>query len=153
VRATRLDLVDVDQPDDLFDVIICNHVLEHVPDDRRAMSELYRVLKPGGFAILQVPISFVIERTIEDPSISEPAERARLFGQPDHVRLYGADYPDRLGEAGFQVEVFQTSRAFAGEAEELEINPAENIYIGRKAGRSGAAPDPARPPARETGRR
>jgi SAM-dependent methyltransferase len=140
VRASKLDLEDIDQPDESFDVIICNHVLEHVPDDRRAMSEIYRVLKSGGFAILQVPISFVLERTSEDPSVTDPAERARLFGQPDHVRLYGPDYPDRLGAAGFQVEIFETSRAFAGETDRLEINPAENIYIGRKAASRGSAP-------------
>lgn len=99
----RLDIVDITFPDASFDVIYCSHVLEHVPDDRKAMSELYRVLKPGGWAVLQVPIKGDV--TLEDPSITCPSERRRLFGQEDHVRQYGRDYRDRLREAGFAVQV------------------------------------------------
>lgn len=77
-------------------------MLEHVPEDRRALAELFRVLQPGGWAILQVPIDSSLEHTLEDP-IDDPAERARRYGQDDHVRLYGRDYPDRLREAGFEV--------------------------------------------------
>lgn len=86
---------------DCFDVIYCSHVLEHVPDDRRAMRELRRVLAPDGWAVLLVPIT--AERTFGDPSITDPRERERLFGQHDHVRRYGPDYRDRLEEAGFTV--------------------------------------------------
>jgi len=89
--------------DGVFDVVLCNHVLEHVRDDRRAMRELHRVLKPGGYAILQVPIDAAAE-TKEDPTLG-PEERAHLYGFADHLRLYGADYRERLAEAGFEVEV------------------------------------------------
>jgi len=78
-------------------------VLEHVPDDIKAMGELCRVLRPGGWAILQVPI--LVERTVQDPSITDPAERLRRFAQADHVRVYGPDYADRLRLAGFTVDV------------------------------------------------
>ena len=91
----------MDNPDESFDVIYCSHVLEHVPDDRKAMREFPRVLKRGGWAILLVPIN--AGKTYEDASIAEPAERLRVFGQEDHVRNYGPDYVDRLREAGFAV--------------------------------------------------
>ncbi len=99
----QMDICDIHYPDESFDVVFCSHVLEHVPDDRRAMRELRRVLKPSGFAVLQVPIS--VEQTVEDPSVKDPAERMRRFGHPDHVRRYGRDYPDRLRESGFQVTI------------------------------------------------
>ncbi len=88
-----------------FDAILCNHVLEHIPDDGRAMRELHRVLRPGGWAILQVPLESDREKTYEDPSIVDPAERSRLFGQSDHLRVYGRDYEARLRAAGFSVSV------------------------------------------------
>jgi SAM-dependent methyltransferase len=99
----KMDITNIRYPDDSFDVIYCSHVLEHVPDDRKAMSEFYRVLKSGGWAILLVPI--LREQTFEDPTITDPAERLRVFGQHDHVRIYGQDYVDRLREAGFDVDV------------------------------------------------
>lgn len=99
----HFDLTDIPYSDDSFDVIYCSHVLEHIPDDRRAMKELYRVLKPEGWAILQVPIT--AKSTFEDPTVTSPEERERLFGQYDHVRRYGPDYVDRLTKAGFDVAV------------------------------------------------
>lgn len=98
----KMDITNITLPDNSFDVIICNHVLEHVPDDRKAMREMYRVLKPGGWAILQTPMS-ALPHTVEDLTITDPRERERLFGQDDHVRTYGADKKDRLEEAGFRV--------------------------------------------------
>lgn len=98
----QMDITNITFPDNAFDVIICNHVLEHVPDDTQAMKELYRVLRPGGWAILQTPLSDKQE-TFEDLSITDPAERERLFGQDDHVRVYGWDKKDRLEAAGFTV--------------------------------------------------
>jgi SAM-dependent methyltransferase len=95
IDVTRLSFGDAS-----FDAVICNHVLEHVPDDLVAMRELRRVLAPGGWAILLVP-DVEAEHTVEDPSITDPAERLRLFGQEDHVRRYGRDYLDRLASAGF----------------------------------------------------
>ena len=82
----KMDITDIQYPDNPFDVIYCSHVLEHVPDDRRALSEFYRILKPTGWAILLVPI--IAEKTFEDPSITDPSERLKLFGQADHVRGY-----------------------------------------------------------------
>jgi SAM-dependent methyltransferase len=99
----RVDVTAIDFEDERFDAVICNHVLEHVPDDRAAMSELHRVLKPGGWGIVMTPI--LRDVTDEDPAVTDPAERARRWGQSDHVRRYGWDYVDRLAEAGFEVDV------------------------------------------------
>jgi SAM-dependent methyltransferase len=87
--------------DNEFDVVICNHVLEHVDNDMIAMSEIYRVMKPGGFSILLVPNDFSSQVTFEDDSITSAKERALIFGQYDHKRVYGLDYPERLSKAGF----------------------------------------------------
>jgi ubiquinone/menaquinone biosynthesis C-methylase UbiE len=103
----RMDITDIDYADDTFDVIYCSHVLEHIPDDRRAIRELHRVLKSDGWAILQVPITADI--TFEDPSITEPTDRLRLFGNKDHVRKYGPDFVEMLKEAGFKVKVITAS--------------------------------------------
>ncbi|HOG20692.1 MAG TPA: methyltransferase domain-containing protein [Salinivirgaceae bacterium] len=100
----KLDVRALPFDDNTFDAAMCNHVFEHVDNDRLAMSEFYRVLKPGGWAIFQVPIRWD-KKTIEDPNVTDPRERERLFGQSDHVRYYGADYADRLREAGFKVTV------------------------------------------------
>ena len=85
-----------------YDFILCNHVLEHIPNDLKAMEELYRVLKPGGTAILQVPLEEDRENTFEDDSITDQQKRTRIFGQYDHVRIYGQDYYKRLQEVGFE---------------------------------------------------
>jgi len=100
----RADVTDLQFADESFDFALCVHVLEHVQDDRKAISELYRVLRPGGAALIQVPPS-ALEVTLEDPSVTGPNERERVFGQYDHVRICGADYRIRLEEPGFQVEL------------------------------------------------
>jgi SAM-dependent methyltransferase len=102
LAEVRMDATDMPFEDESFDFAICVHVLEHVLDDRKAMSEFFRVLKPGGEAVFQVPPSD-LETTREDPAVIDPHERERLFGQYDHVRLCGADYPARIAEAGFAV--------------------------------------------------
>lgn len=99
----KMDIKDIAKPDSSFDVVLCNHVLEHIPDDRKAMRELFRILKPGGWAILQVPM--YKEKTYEDFSITTPEGRRAAFGQKDHVRVYGKDYKDRLESVGFSVTV------------------------------------------------
>lgn len=100
----KADICDLPFEDHSFDFILCNHVLEHIPDDDKAMSELYRVLSPGGTAILQIPQDLKREKTFEDDSITDPKERARIFGQYDHVRVYGRDYFDKLRSFGFEVD-------------------------------------------------
>jgi len=99
------DLQQIFLPDQSVDVVICNHVLEHVPDDRLALAELYRVLSPGGYAFLQVPLDASTMLTDEDAAVVAPEERRIRFGQEDHVRQYGMDYAGRLAEAGFSVEL------------------------------------------------
>ncbi|MGQ9586560.1 MAG: class I SAM-dependent methyltransferase [Anaerolineae bacterium] len=101
----RADVTEMPCRDEAFDVILCYHVLEHVPQDRKAMGELFRVLRPGGWAILQVPLDPARETTFEDPAVCTPEARKRVFGQSDHVRIYGRDYKERLEGAGFQVRV------------------------------------------------
>ena len=98
----KMDLTEIRYAENYFDAIICNHVLEHIPDDKTAMRELYRVLRPGGWAILQVPINLDLETTYEDWNITDQYEREEAFGQKDHVRVYGQDYVKRLEDAGFR---------------------------------------------------
>jgi len=102
----QMDIMRIPFPDEHFDVIICSHVLEHVSDDVQAMSELYRVLKLGGWAVLQVPIAMALTSTVEDPTVTTKEGRIQLFGQDDHVRLYSRyDYVERLESSGFEVNV------------------------------------------------
>lgn len=99
----KADICDLPFEDNAFDVILCNHVLEHIPDDTKAMQELYRVLKPGGMGIFQIPQDLTRATTFEDASITDKKERAKIFGQYDHVRVYGRDYFDKLRAVGFKV--------------------------------------------------
>lgn len=101
IADVKCDVQQMPFSNNSFDFVFCNHVLEHVEDDTRAMSEILRVMKKGGKAILLVPMDFSLEKTFEDPSITDPKERNRLFGQYDHVRQYGRDYPERLSKVGF----------------------------------------------------
>ncbi|MBO7313979.1 MAG: methyltransferase domain-containing protein [Alistipes sp.] len=100
----HFDVQHIPLEDCSVDVVICNHLLEHVEDDRRAMRELYRILRPGGWGIALVPEDRSLPTTFEDDSITDPKERTRIFGQYDHRRIYGRDYDSRLAEAGFRVE-------------------------------------------------
>jgi SAM-dependent methyltransferase len=99
----KADICDLPFQDNSYDIIFCNHVLEHIPDDTKAMQELFRVLKPGGMAILQIPQDLKRETTFADDSITDQKERAAIFGQYDHVRIYGRDYFDKLRSIGFTV--------------------------------------------------
>ncbi|MEN1784585.1 MAG: class I SAM-dependent methyltransferase [Bacteroidota bacterium] len=100
----KADICALPFSDDSFDVILCNHVLEHIPDDTKAMKELYRVMKPGGWGVFQIPQDVSRETTFEDPTITDKKERARIFGQYDHVRIYGYDYFEKLRSIGFSVD-------------------------------------------------
>ena len=123
-----MDLLDIPYRSSVFDLVICNHVLEHIPDDLGAMRELRRVMKPGGKAILQVPLARRAAQTLEDPSVTDPAERERVFGQSDHVRIYGQDYPKRLEKAGFKVRRVNVS----GDFSQYGVNVEEDIFLCRK---------------------
>ncbi|MBS4072827.1 MAG: class I SAM-dependent methyltransferase [Algoriphagus sp.] len=103
LAKVKMDVHSIPFPDNSFDVIFCNHVLEHVEDDLLACSEFNRVLKPSGWGILQSPV-YPLEKTLEDKSITDPAERERLFGQRDHVRKFGKDYAERLRKSGLKIE-------------------------------------------------
>lgn len=104
IADIKADLTDLPFVDNTFDMLICNHVLEHIPEDIKAMSEIFRVLKPGGMAILQVPYEADREKTFSDDTITDPKERAKIFGQYDHVRVYGMDYFNTLASIGFEVK-------------------------------------------------
>ena len=129
----KADIVDLPFEDNSFDVIICNHVLEHIVDDRKAMSELYRVMKSGGWGIVQVPMKNSLEKTYEDFTITDPKERQKHFGQYDHVRWYGMDYFDRLKSVGFEADVNFYSQKFSEEdIERFGLNKNEILPVVRK---------------------
>lgn len=104
IADIKADICNLPFDDNSYDIIFCNHVLEHIPDDTKAMQELYRVLKPGGFGVFQIPQDVNRKKTFEDDSITDKKERAKIFGQYDHVRIYGRDYFDKLRSIGFQVD-------------------------------------------------
>ena len=120
-----------------FDFILCNHVLEHIPDDRKAMQELFRILTPGGTAILQIPQDLNREQTFEDDSITDPGERTKIFGQYDHVRVYGRDFFDKLRSVGFQVEeVDYTGQLTVEEVRKYRLAQGEIIPVCHKPKKS-----------------
>jgi SAM-dependent methyltransferase len=126
----KFDLHNIPLPDDSYDVIFCHHVLEHVEDDLQCMREMQRVLKPGGMAIMQIPQDTSRNTTFSDPSITDEEERIRLFGQYDHVRVYGLDYPKRLEEAGFTVSEYHYEDDITPEeADKYRLMPGERLYV------------------------
>jgi SAM-dependent methyltransferase len=104
LAEVKADICNLPFKENEFDFILCNHVLEHIPDDTKAMQELYRVLKPGGTGIFQIPQDLNRDVTFEDDTITDKKERAKIFGQYDHVRIYGRDYFDKLRSVGFKVD-------------------------------------------------
>lgn len=126
----KADICNLPFKDNEFDIILCNHVLEHIPDDTKAMQELYRVLKPEGFGVFQIPQDLNREKTFEDNSITDKKERAKIFGQYDHVRIYGSDYFDKLRSIGFNVEeVDYTSTLQESEIEKFCLAKGEIIPV------------------------
>lgn len=128
----RMDITNIQFSENTFDSIICNHVLEHISEDTKAMSELYRVLRQKGWAILQVPISLSLDRTYEDYSIVSASDREKAFGQTDHVRIYAKDYKDRLEQVGFSVNIFRwitEADNFGGYENKFGLNKEEYIYF------------------------
>jgi len=134
-NTPRMDITNIPFGDNHFDLIVCNHVLEHIPNDRMAMGELFRVLKPGGLAILQVPISLKIRDSREDARMNTGDLRLQAFGQRDHVRIYAkVDYISRLEAAGFIVEALNFSKVKGlSFAIRHGINTEEELYLGRKS--------------------
>lgn len=131
-KIERIDVTDIAYPDESFDIVICNHVLEHIPDDARAMKEILRVLRKSGMAILMVPVGTNLQDTYEDPSKVTEEERAVAFGQYDHVRVYAEkNYMERLKSAGFEADA-HTLDMDTEETRKYGINPREKIYLGFK---------------------
>ncbi|MDH3241544.1 MAG: methyltransferase domain-containing protein [Alphaproteobacteria bacterium] len=125
------DITKMGVADAAFDVVMCNHVLEHIPDDAAAIAEFHRILAPGGTALITVPLDGGLARTYEDPAITAPEDRSRHFGQFDHVRLYGRDIAERLARPGFAVTVFKPNVVQQGR---YAIHDATEILVARKPG-------------------
>jgi len=126
----KADICNLPFKDNTFDFILCNHVLEHIPDDTKAMQELYRVMNVGGIGIFQIPQDLSREKTFEDNSITDKKERAKIFGQYDHVRIYGRDYFDKLRSVGFKVkEVDYTATLSKMEIDKYRLAKGEIIPV------------------------
>ncbi|WP_167342543.1 class I SAM-dependent methyltransferase [Nonlabens sp. SY33080] len=129
----QADICELPFKDNQYDLILCNHVLEHITNDTKAMQELYRVLKPGGTAVLQIPLDMNRKETFEDDSITDPKQRAQIFGQYDHVRVYGMDYFNKLESIGFKVEaVDYTNTLNSKEIDRYRLAAGELIPVVRK---------------------
>lgn len=130
IADMHFDLHEIPLEDNRFDVVFCNHVLEHVDDAHQCMSELYRVMKPGGWGIMQVPLDYSRDTTYEDASITSPEEREKHFWQKDHVRLFGNDYPEWLKKAGFEVETFDVNQKYSSEmVDRYRLIKEEMIFV------------------------
>ncbi|MBR5844674.1 MAG: methyltransferase domain-containing protein [Rikenellaceae bacterium] len=125
----HFDIQQIPLEDNSFDAVICNHILEHVEDDRLALKELYRILRPGGWGVILSPVELTRAETFEDDTITDEAERTRIFGQYDHRRIYGRDYAKRLAEAGFLVDDIDYKQNFTAAKQELYALPDEHLYI------------------------
>jgi SAM-dependent methyltransferase len=133
IADIKADICDLPFDDNSYDVILCNHVLEHIPDDTKAMQELYRVMKPGGYGIFQIPQDLNRDTTFEDDTITDKAERAKIFGQYDHVRVYGRDYFDKLRSIGFKVEeIDYTTQLSDTEIDKYRLAKGEIIPLVKK---------------------
>lgn len=129
----QVDITCIPFEENQFDVILCNHVLEHIIDDNLAMTELHRVIKHDGWGIFQVPINLNLSTTFEDSAINSKNERKIAFGQEDHVRIYGKDYKGRLENVGFHVVEDEYSKSFSNaDLFKYGIDPSETIYYCKK---------------------
>lgn len=128
----HFDIQHIPLEDESFDAVICNHILEHVEDDRQAMREIKRILRKGGWGVILSPVDIQRETTFEDDTITDEAERTRIFGQYDHRRIYGRDYAKRLEEAGFEVYECDYANLIPAKEKELYALTDELLYIVRK---------------------
>ncbi len=134
VKVVKVDITNIQFEDNYFDVIMCNHVFEHIENDHLAMTECLRVLKPNGWGIFQVPIDYKRETTYEDFTITSPEARTIAFGQSDHVRWYGKDYKERLAKAGFIVKEDDYVTSFTPQEQfKFGFFPDEMIYLCKKS--------------------
>ena len=134
IPAEKVDVTNMEFGDGQFDVVICNHVLEHVQEDANAMREIYRVLRPGGFAVLQVPLALDLQKTLEDRTIVDGKQRKIAYGQKDHLRLYGLDYFEKLRNAGFRVERDNPfENEWLPELEKYCLDEKEDVIVGFKS--------------------
>jgi SAM-dependent methyltransferase len=126
----KLDITDMHKyKEGQFDFLVCSHVLEHIPDDRKAMKEMYRVLKPGGQAIMMVPINLGVDKTLEDPAHTSIEDRWKYYGQDDHVRMYSKqDFIDRLAAVGFKVKLSGIEQFGADMFQKCAIFPTSVLY-------------------------
>lgn len=127
LAKVMMDVNKIPFDEKTFDVVFCNHVMEHVDDDIKAMREIYRVLRPGGWAIIQSPVYMELDKTLEDPSITDPLEKERFFGQNDHMRKYGRDYGDRLRKGGFKVKEDNYLNELSNEVRRRYALPGEEV--------------------------
>ena len=133
IADLHFDLHNIPLESNAYDVIFCNHVLEHVDDAMQCMKELHRVMKPGGWGIMQVPQDFSRDVTFEDPTIQSPEDREKYYWQKDHVRLFGKDYPQWLTKAGFVVEEFKPTEHYdLSSIDRYRLQKEEILYIVRK---------------------
>jgi SAM-dependent methyltransferase len=142
----RIDLTEIPFPAESFDIVVCNHVFDEIPDDRHALAEIHRVLRPGGRLVTQTPVDKRREHTYEDASLP-PARRREVFQTADDVRIYGLDFRDRLAEPGFDVELID----YAGELDRATVERyglvehggrvnGTDIYVAvKRAGAAGRA--------------
>lgn len=132
LAKVKMDIQRIPFADGEFDVVFCNHILEHVPDDLLAMREMHRVLKPGGWGVMMAPVDAARAATYEDSSATTPAARAAAHGQHDHMRIYGADYPERLAQAGFEMECVDYAAQLPPSDRTRYGLTDEVIYVARK---------------------
>ena len=128
----HFDIQHIPLEDESFDAVICNHIMEHVEDDRLAMREILRIMRKGGWGVILSPVDLQRDKTFEDDTITDEAERTRIFGQYDHRRIYGRDYAERLREAGFEVYECDYANLIPAKEKELYALTDEPLYIVRK---------------------
>jgi len=132
----RIDITDIPYPDASFDVVFCSHVLEHIPDDEKALRELFRVLKPGGWAVLQTPYFPILQNSFSDPALNTDELRRLYYGQNDHVRIYGRDLFLKIESVGFTLQTKSHTQVLSDiDANYYGVDPTEELMLVTKGAR------------------